>query len=146
MENFIGVVSACQKWRLCEWGDRDLHYCRWRRRGEVDQTSQMSRHRRSSGPLCSAFSTTPSLFNRWRRRRSSGCIALGFIRKLIFSLFHFLGLFDFLEIDVSWSETQTQVPEYPPVSAVLIHEILLVMKFGEAVCDGDAPYVCTTSR
>ena len=71
---------------------------------------------------------------------------LGFIRKLIFSLFHFLGLFDFLETDVSWSETQTQVPEYPLVSTVLIHEILLVMKFGEAVCDGDAPYVCTTSR
>ncbi|XP_034685722.1 uncharacterized protein LOC117914488 [Vitis riparia] len=101
----------------------------------------MSRCRRSSGPLCSAFSTTPSLFNRWRRRKSSGCIALGFIRKLIFSLFHFLGLFDFLETDVSWSETQTQVSEYPPVSAVLIREILLVMKFGEAVCDGDAPYL-----
>ncbi|KAL6323141.1 hypothetical protein AAG906_027414 [Vitis piasezkii] len=66
---------------------------------------------------------------------------LGFIRKLIFSLFHFLGLSDFLETDVSWSETQAQVPEYPPVSAVLIREILPVMKFGEAVCGGDAPYI-----
>ena len=67
---------------------------------------------------------------------------LGFIRKLIFSLFHFLGLSDFLETDVSWSETQAQVPEYPPVSAVLIREILPVMKFGEAVCGGDAPESC----
>ena len=72
--NFIGlVVSACQKWRLCERRDRDLHCCRWRRRGEVDQTSQMSRRQRPPGPLCDAFSTTASLFNRWRRRRSSGC-------------------------------------------------------------------------
>lgn len=62
------------------------------------------------------------------------------------SLGNFLGLFDFLETDVSWFETQTQVPEYPPVSAVLIREILLVMKFGEAVCNGDAQYVCMTSR
>ncbi|KAL6320161.1 hypothetical protein AAG906_004670 [Vitis piasezkii] len=87
------------------------------------------------------FSTTPSLFNRWRRRRSSGCIALGFIRKLIFSLFHFLGLSDFLETDISWSETQTQVLKYQPVSTVLIREILSMMKFGEAVCGGDAPYI-----
>ena len=72
--------------------------------------------------------------------------ALGFIRKLIFSLFHFLGLSDFLETNVLWFETQTQVLEYSLASAVLIREILSVMKFGEAVCGGDAPYVCTTSR
>ncbi|KAJ9670864.1 hypothetical protein PVL29_027042 [Vitis rotundifolia] len=83
-----------------------------------------------------------SLFNCWRRRRSSGCIALGFNMKLIFSLFRFLGLSDFLEIDVSWSETQTQVLEYPLVLAVLIHAILPVMKLEEAVCGGDAPESC----
>ena len=70
---------------------------------------------------------------------------LGFVRKLIFSLFHFLGLSDFLETDVSWSETPAQVPEYPPVSAVLIREILPVMKFGEVGIGGgggDAPESC----
>ncbi|KAJ9693282.1 hypothetical protein PVL29_012153 [Vitis rotundifolia] len=66
-----------------------------------------------------------------------------FIRKLIFSLFHFLGLSYFLKTDVSWSKTQTQVPEYPLVSTVLIREILLVMKFKETVCDGNAPESCT---
>ncbi|KAJ9684083.1 hypothetical protein PVL29_016531 [Vitis rotundifolia] len=62
--------------------------------------------------------------------------------KLIFSLFHFLGLSDFLETDVSWSETQTQVLENPLVLAVLIREILPVMNFGEAICGGDAPKSC----
>ena len=49
-------------------------------------------------PPVVAFSTTPSLFNHRRWRKSSGYIALGFIKKLIFSLFHFLGLSDFLEL------------------------------------------------
>ncbi|RVW41709.1 E3 ubiquitin-protein ligase RHA1B [Vitis vinifera] len=57
----------------------------------------------------------------------------GFHQELIFSLFHFLGLSDFLETNVSWFETQTQVLKYQPVSTVLIREILPVMKFGETV-------------
>ncbi|KAJ9693287.1 hypothetical protein PVL29_012158 [Vitis rotundifolia] len=69
-------------------------------------------------------------------------IAPDFIKKLIFSLFHFLGLSNFLETDVSRSKTQTQVLEYPSVSAVLIREILPMMKFGEAVCGGDALESC----
>ena len=60
--------------------------------------SSLSHRRRLPGSLCSTFSTTPLLFNHRRWRRSSGCIALGFIKKLIFSLFHFLGLSDFLEL------------------------------------------------
>ncbi|KAJ9693285.1 hypothetical protein PVL29_012156 [Vitis rotundifolia] len=37
---------------------------------------------------------------------------------------------------------QMQVLEYQPVSAILICEILPVMKFEEAVCSGDAPENC----
>ncbi|PON68063.1 43kDa postsynaptic protein [Parasponia andersonii] len=61
---------------------------------------------------------------------------LGFIRNLIFSLFHLLGLSEFLETDVVWptsssssSSTATQSSENPPVSAILIRELLPVIKF-----------------
>lgn len=72
---------------------------------------------------------------------------LGFIRNFIFSLFHFLGLSDFLETDVSWSETHihTYVPECSPVSAVLIREILPVFKFEDlrfVSGDVDPPESC----
>ncbi|KAL5572908.1 hypothetical protein UlMin_022505 [Ulmus minor] len=54
---------------------------------------------------------------------------LGFIRNIIFSLFHFLGLSDFLETDVVWPQNPTQSPENPPVSALLIRELLPVIKY-----------------
>ncbi|KAH7513091.1 brassinosteroid-responsive RING protein 1 [Ziziphus jujuba] len=54
---------------------------------------------------------------------------LGFIRSLIYSLFHFLGLSDFLETDVVWPQSFTQMPDNPPVSALLIREFLPVIKF-----------------
>ncbi|CAK9156742.1 unnamed protein product [Ilex paraguariensis] len=69
---------------------------------------------------------------------------LGFIRTLIFSLFRFLGLSDFLEPDVSFLENTTQRPENPPLSAILIREILPVVKF-EDLTDagaGDLPESC----
>ncbi|WKA11007.1 hypothetical protein VitviT2T_028544 [Vitis vinifera] len=56
--------------------------------------------------------------NREAKEEEEFCCS--FIRKLIFSLFHFLGLSDFLETDVLWFETQTQVLEYSLASAVLI--------------------------
>ena len=53
---------------------------------------------------------------------------LGFIRNLIFSLFNFLGLFDFIETDTIWLDDLTCMPEHKLVSAMLIREFLLVMK------------------
>lgn len=70
---------------------------------------------------------------------------LGLIRNLIFSLFHFLGLSDFLETDASWPEPSTCVPDHPPVSAVLIREILPVVKYEDlsrASCAGEMPENC----
>ncbi|KAI4355110.1 hypothetical protein L6164_003914 [Bauhinia variegata] len=58
---------------------------------------------------------------------------LGFIRNLIFLLFHFLGLSDFFETEVVWSEPHTRLPENPPLSVLLIREFLPVIKFGEHV-------------
>ncbi|KAI4328821.1 hypothetical protein L6164_021147 [Bauhinia variegata] len=65
---------------------------------------------------------------------------LAFIRNLIFSLFHFLGLSDFFETEVVWSESHAGVPESPSVSAVLIREFLPVIKFGELVTAAGAEY------
>ncbi|CAM8971942.1 hypothetical protein QQ045_029042 [Rhodiola kirilowii] len=54
---------------------------------------------------------------------------LGFIRGLIISLFHVLGLSDFLETDVSWPEpTTTRTESFTPASAQALREILPVMK------------------
>ncbi|KAM2554457.1 hypothetical protein TB2_018576 [Malus domestica] len=55
---------------------------------------------------------------------------LGFIRSLIFSLFHFLGLSEFLEIDdIVWPESESHLLENPSTSALLIKEFLLVINF-----------------
>ncbi|PIA49256.1 hypothetical protein AQUCO_01300245v1 [Aquilegia coerulea] len=59
---------------------------------------------------------------------------LGFIRKFISWLFRSLGLGDFLESDITWSESSfnstSSVSELPrSISAVLLREILPVMKF-----------------
>ncbi|GKU88047.1 hypothetical protein SLE2022_180780 [Rubroshorea leprosula] len=68
---------------------------------------------------------------------------LGFIRNLIFSLFHFLGLSDFLEADVAWPDVPTtRMPDNPPVSALLIREILPVIKFEELLVERDPPESC----
>ncbi|CAL5383040.1 unnamed protein product [Camellia sinensis] len=62
---------------------------------------------------------------------------LGFIRNLIFSLFRFLGLSDFLETDLSSCENPTRMPDNPPASAFLIRELLpVVVKFEDVVAGG----------
>ncbi|XP_042475654.1 brassinosteroid-responsive RING protein 1-like [Macadamia integrifolia] len=63
---------------------------------------------------------------------------LGFIRKLICWLFRLMGLGDFLESDISWSENPTNLPELHSVSAVLIRETLPVVKFEDLITAGDA--------
>ena len=68
---------------------------------------------------------------------------LGFIRNLIFVLFNYLGLSDFLETDTVWPENPTRTtPDNPSVSALLIREILPVIKFEELVVVGDLPESC----
>ncbi|GKU96776.1 hypothetical protein SLE2022_028870 [Rubroshorea leprosula] len=67
---------------------------------------------------------------------------LGFIRNLIFSLFHYVGLSDFLETDMAWPEGPIRMPENPPMAALLIREILPVIKFEELVVVGDPPESC----
>lgn len=68
---------------------------------------------------------------------------LGFIRKLISILFSFLGLQEFLEPDIAWPETPTTlVPSPPSVSALLIREILPVIKFSDLVDPPDSCAVC----
>ncbi|XP_004510759.1 brassinosteroid-responsive RING protein 1-like [Cicer arietinum] len=64
---------------------------------------------------------------------------LGLLRNLVFLLFHFLGLSDFLETDVIWPDTTgatARTPETsksPSVSALLIQELLPASKFGDLV-------------
>ncbi|XP_044504257.1 brassinosteroid-responsive RING protein 1-like [Mangifera indica] len=68
---------------------------------------------------------------------------LGFIRNIIFCLFQYLGLSDFLETDVIWVEsTSTRIIADPPVSAQLIREILPVIKFQDLVVNGEPPENC----
>ncbi|KAL4363966.1 hypothetical protein GQ457_04G031250 [Hibiscus cannabinus] len=69
---------------------------------------------------------------------------LGFIRHVIVALFSYLGLSDFIETDVTvWQDTRTRTrPESPHVSALLIREILPVIKFDELVVVGDPPESC----
>ncbi|KAG9455254.1 hypothetical protein H6P81_008158 [Aristolochia fimbriata] len=59
---------------------------------------------------------------------------LGLVRKLISSLFRLLGLGDFLESDIVWAESRPDhhhLPELQSVSAMLIREILPVVRFDE---------------
>lgn len=65
---------------------------------------------------------------------------LGFIRKLINTLFHCIGLPDFLEPGISSSSSTENTPPFRvpdfhghSVSALLIREILPVVKFSELV-------------
>ncbi|KAK8502963.1 hypothetical protein V6N13_100259 [Hibiscus sabdariffa] len=68
---------------------------------------------------------------------------LGFIQNLIFALFDYLGLSDVLETDTVWLENSTlRTTDNPPVSALLIREILPVIKFEELDVEGDPPESC----
>ncbi|WCJ26336.1 RING/U-box superfamily protein [Euphorbia peplus] len=67
---------------------------------------------------------------------------LGFLRKLISTLFRYLGLPDFLEPDISWPESDHRVPEFHSVSALLIREILPVVKFSDIVDPPESCAVC----
>ncbi|KAL7258992.1 hypothetical protein ACSBR1_004987 [Camellia fascicularis] len=66
---------------------------------------------------------------------------LGFIRNLILSLFRLLGLPDFLEPEFHFPEAPTCIPETPPVSALLIRELLPVVKLEDSAA-GDPPESC----
>ncbi|KAK7358590.1 hypothetical protein VNO77_00524 [Canavalia gladiata] len=67
---------------------------------------------------------------------------LGLIRKLISSILRFMGLQDFLEPDIAWPERSTRMPEFESVSALLIREILPVVKFRELVDPPESCAVC----
>ncbi|XP_004298823.1 PREDICTED: E3 ubiquitin-protein ligase RHA1B [Fragaria vesca subsp. vesca] len=69
---------------------------------------------------------------------------LGFIRKLITTLFSVLGLQDFIEPDNAWSDPphQTRIPEFQSVSALLIRELLPVVKFSDLVDPPESCAVC----
>ncbi|CDP08780.1 unnamed protein product [Coffea canephora] len=60
---------------------------------------------------------------------------LGFIRSVLFSIFRFLGLSDFLEPAEGYyfQENPAQMPLTPPISAILIRELLPVVKFSDLV-------------
>uniref|UniRef100_A0A251SQ64 Putative zinc finger, RING/FYVE/PHD-type n=1 Tax=Helianthus annuus TaxID=4232 RepID=A0A251SQ64_HELAN len=65
---------------------------------------------------------------------------LGLIRKLISSIFRFVGLGAFLEPDISTDQTRNEhVTHFHSISAVLIRELLPVVKFSELV---DPPESC----
>lgn len=74
---------------------------------------------------------------------------LGYIRKFIATFFRFMGLPDFLEPDISWTDPAPG-PESAspsgfrriPVSALLIREILPVVKFSELVEPPESCAVC----
>ncbi|OIW02031.1 hypothetical protein TanjilG_13769 [Lupinus angustifolius] len=60
-------------------------------------------------------------------------IFLGFLRNLVFILFHYLGLSDLLETDVVWPEP-TRIPDTkksPSLSAILIRELLPAIQFSD---------------
>ncbi|KAJ4712034.1 E3 ubiquitin-protein ligase RHA1B-like [Melia azedarach] len=68
---------------------------------------------------------------------------LGFVRKLISVLFSYLGLQEFVEPDIVWPDTPTsRIPAPLSVSALLIREILPVVKFSELVDPPDSCAVC----
>ncbi|CAI0414582.1 unnamed protein product [Linum tenue] len=72
---------------------------------------------------------------------------LSILRRLINALFRFIGLPDFLEPNVSWSPPPSSCgggfPEFQrSVSAVLIREILPVVRFGDLVDPPESCAVC----
>nr|ACJ86080.1 unknown [Medicago truncatula] len=67
-----------------------------------------------------------------------------FIRKLINTIFRYMGLPDFIEPDIIWPENSTRIPEFESVSALLIREILPVVKFMELVDPPESCAVCLT--
>ncbi|KAI6707691.1 brassinosteroid-responsive RING protein 1 [Syzygium oleosum] len=73
---------------------------------------------------------------------------LGFVRHLIFSLFRSLGLSDFLDTDAASfpAESRAARPaataESPPVSALLIREMLPVVRFESLVDPPESCAVC----
>lgn len=70
---------------------------------------------------------------------------LGFIRKFISFLFRSVGLQDFIEPDNGgWAgaDQPTRIPEFHSVSALLIREILPVVKFAELVDPPESCAVC----
>ncbi|KAI4315447.1 hypothetical protein L6164_028255 [Bauhinia variegata] len=66
---------------------------------------------------------------------------LGFIKKLVSLVFRYLGLHDhdFLEPDIAWPN---RVPEFQFFPAMLIREILPVVKFSELLMDLDPRDTC----
>ncbi|KAK8606431.1 hypothetical protein V6N13_030714 [Hibiscus sabdariffa] len=76
---------------------------------------------------------------------------LSYIRKFISTLFHCVGLPDFLEPDIPWAETHhvsssttsfSSCPPRIPVSALLIRELLPVVKFSDLVDPPESCAVC----
>ncbi|GAV76109.1 zf-RING_2 domain-containing protein [Cephalotus follicularis] len=67
---------------------------------------------------------------------------LGLLRTLISTLFRLLGLQDFLEPDIAWTDQPANVPEFHSLSAQLIREILPVVKFSELVDPPESCAVC----
>ncbi|KAL3737612.1 hypothetical protein ACJRO7_019189 [Eucalyptus globulus] len=74
---------------------------------------------------------------------------LGFLRNLIFSLFHFLGLSDFLDTDAAPFPAESRpspaapaAAGSPPVSALLIREMLPVVRFESLVDPPESCAVC----
>lgn len=75
---------------------------------------------------------------------------LGLLRNLVFHLFHFLGLSEFLETDTIWPHHNGETPltpgptKPPSVSASLIRDLLPETKYGEeaGVEEGCSCAVC----
>ncbi|OWM88186.1 hypothetical protein CDL15_Pgr003598 [Punica granatum] len=70
---------------------------------------------------------------------------LGLIRNLISSLFHFLGLPDLIEPDFVFPEAQNRLPNadtQAPMSAILIRELLPVVKFESLADPPESCAVC----
>ncbi|CAI0476102.1 unnamed protein product [Linum tenue] len=67
---------------------------------------------------------------------------LSFLRRLINALFRVIGLPDFLEPNISWSPPPSSSPDVRSVSAVLIREILPVVRFGDLVDPPESCAVC----
>ncbi|XP_058086204.1 brassinosteroid-responsive RING protein 1-like [Magnolia sinica] len=56
---------------------------------------------------------------------------LTLIRRLISAFFRRIGIVDFLDSDITWPDRSDHLPEYQSVSAMLIREILPVVRFDE---------------